>query len=128
MIRRHERSPYAGIRSQSATGEGTKHWWRERVTAVALILLTLWFFASMIAHSASDYRAVIAWLRMPSSTLMIVLLLVVLFYHAALGLQVIIEDYVHSSRKAPALAIIRLSCVVLTAMGTFAVLRIAATG
>jgi succinate dehydrogenase / fumarate reductase membrane anchor subunit len=108
--------------------EGAGHWWRERVTAVALIPLTLWFFASIIAHSASDYSAVIAWLRMPSSTLMMVLLLVALFYHAALGLQIIIDDYVHSSRKVPALIIMRLGCLALAAAGAFAVLRIVVRG
>jgi succinate dehydrogenase / fumarate reductase membrane anchor subunit len=108
--------------------EGTAHWWRERLTAVALIPLTLWFFASIIAHSASDYSAVIAWLRMPSSTLMMVLLLAALFYHTALGLQIIIDDYVHSARKVPALIIMRLGCLALAVAGTFAVLRIAIRG
>jgi succinate dehydrogenase / fumarate reductase, membrane anchor subunit len=118
MTRRRERSLL----------EGAGHWWRERVTAVALIPLTLWFFASIIAHSASDYSAVIAWLRMPSSTLIMVLLLVTLFYHTALGLQTIIDDYVHSARKVPALIIMRLGCLGLAAAGTFAVLRIVVRG
>jgi succinate dehydrogenase / fumarate reductase membrane anchor subunit len=47
-----------------------EHWWRERVTAVALTPLTLWFIASMIAHGGSDYVALIAWLKTPLSTLM----------------------------------------------------------
>lgn len=108
--------------------EAAGHWWRERVTAVALIPLTLWFFASIIAHSGSDYSAVIAWLRIPSSTLMMVLLLVALFYHTALGLQIIIEDYVHSARQVPALIIMKLTCAALAAAGTFSVLWIVGRG
>jgi succinate dehydrogenase / fumarate reductase membrane anchor subunit len=79
----------------------------ERVTAVALIPLTLWFLASVIAHSGSDQGAFIAWLKLPSAALMMVLLLVILSYHAALGVQVIIEDYGRSAaarvRMAPQL-------------------------
>ena len=104
--------------------EGPEHWWWERVTAVALIPLTLWFLASVIAHSGSDYGALIAWLRMPSSALMMVLLLVILFYHAALGMQVIIEDYVHSGGKGLALVIMRVGCSTLAAAGVLAIVRI----
>jgi succinate dehydrogenase / fumarate reductase membrane anchor subunit len=124
MTRRRKLSPFVRSQARGSAREGAGHWWRERVTAVALIPLTLWFFASIIAHSGSDYSAVIAWLRMPSSTLMMVLLLIALFYHTALGLQIIIEDYVHSARKVPALIIMRLGCLALAAAGTFSVLRI----
>jgi succinate dehydrogenase / fumarate reductase, membrane anchor subunit len=75
-----------------------------------------------------DYVALIAWLRMPSSTLMMVLLLVALFYHTALGLQVIIEDYVHSSVKFLALIIMRLSCFTVAAAGVLAILRVTLSG
>jgi succinate dehydrogenase / fumarate reductase membrane anchor subunit len=124
MTRRRKLSPFVRSQARGSARESAGHWWRERVTAVALIPLTLWFFASIIAHSGSDYSAVIAWLRMPSSTLMMVLLLIALFYHTALGLQIIIEDYVHSARKVPALIIMRLGCLALAAAGTFSVLRI----
>jgi succinate dehydrogenase / fumarate reductase membrane anchor subunit len=121
-------SPLIRSKARGSAKEDAGHWWRERVTAVALVPPTLWFFASIIAHSGSDYSAVIAWLRMPSSTLMMVLLLVALFYHTALGLQIVIEDYVHSARKALALIIMRLGCLALAAAGTFSVLRIVVSG
>jgi succinate dehydrogenase / fumarate reductase membrane anchor subunit len=126
MTRRRKLSPFVRSQARGSAREGAGHWWRERVTAVALIPLTLWFFVSIIAHSGSDYSAVIAWLRMPSSTLMMVLLLIALFYHTALGLQIIIEDYVHSVRAA--LIIMRLSCLALAAAGTFSVLWIVGRG
>jgi len=103
---------------------GPKHWWWERVTAVALIPLTLWFLASIVVHSGSDYDSFMAWLSRPSSALTMVLLLVVLFYHAALGLQVVIEDYIHSAGKGRALIIMRLCCLALAAAGILAVVRI----
>ena len=128
MARKSMRSPLARASGLGSAKEGVEHWWRERLTAVALIPPALWFIASMIAHAGSDYVAFIAWLRMPSSTLMMVLLLVASFYHMALGLQVIIEDYVHSSVKLLALIIMRLGCFTVAAAGVLAILRVALSG
>jgi succinate dehydrogenase / fumarate reductase, membrane anchor subunit len=128
MARKSMRSPLARASGLGSAKEGVEHWWRERLTAVALIPPALWFIASMIAHAGSDYVTLIAWLRMPSSTLMMVLLLVALFYHTALGLQVIIEDYVHSSVKLLALIIMRLSCFTVAAAGVLAILRVTLSG
>jgi succinate dehydrogenase / fumarate reductase, membrane anchor subunit len=128
MVQKSMRSPLAQATGLGSAKEGVQHWWRERVTAVALTPLTLWFIASMIACGGSDYIALIAWLRTPFSTLMMVLLLAALFYHAAIGLQVIIEDYVHSSVKVLALIIMRLSCFTLAVAGILAVLRVALNG
>lgn len=124
MISRQMRSPLGRAAGVGSAKEGVGHWWRERVTAVALIPLTLWFVVSIIAHSGSDYTAFIAWLKMPLATCMMILLLIALFYHAALGLQVIIEDYVHSAMKIPALVLMRLACLGLVVTGILAVLRI----
>ena len=71
----------------------------ERVSAVALVPLTLWFVASIIPHTSSDYATFIAWLRTPVVAILMILLLSALFHHTALGLQVVIEDYVHSGVK-----------------------------
>jgi succinate dehydrogenase / fumarate reductase membrane anchor subunit len=119
------RSPLGRASGLGSAKEGVEHWWRQRVTAVALVPLTLWFAASIIAHSSSDYSAFIAWLKTPYSTLMMELLLITLFYHTALGLQVIVEDYVHSAAKLPTLFLVRLGCFALAAAGILAVLRIA---
>lgn len=87
------------------------------MTAVALIPLTLWFVPSIIAHSGGDYAAFVAWLKTPVTTWMMILLLIALFQHTALGLQVIIEDYMHSAVKFPALILMRLVCFELLAAG-----------
>lgn len=119
------RSHLARARGLGSAREGVKHWWIQRVTAVALIPLTLWFMSSVIAMTGSDYNTFIVWLRTPYVTLLMVLLLIALFYHTALGLQVVIEDYVHSDRvKIPALVVMRFGCFALALAGIFAVLRI----
>jgi succinate dehydrogenase / fumarate reductase, membrane anchor subunit len=118
-------SPLGRAIGLGSAKEGVGHWWAERVSAVALVPLTLWFVASIIAHTHSDYATFIAWLRTPAATILIILLQLALFYHAALGLQVVIEDYVHSGAKFAALVIVRLSCFALTVAGIVATLRIA---
>ena len=118
------RSPLGRAIGLGSAKEGVEHWWRGRVTAVALIPLALWFVASVIAHSADGYGEFVAWLKTPVVTFMMILLLIALFYHVALGLQVIIEDYVHSAAKIPALVLTRLACFGFLAAGILAVFRI----
>jgi succinate dehydrogenase / fumarate reductase membrane anchor subunit len=122
------RSPLSRARGLGSAKEGAEHWWMQRVTAVALIPLTLWFTALLIALARSDYNTVIVWLRAPLVTILMVLLLIALCHHMALGLQVVLEDYVQSYRaKIPALVAIRLSCFALAVAGILATLRIALT-
>jgi succinate dehydrogenase / fumarate reductase membrane anchor subunit len=98
----------------------------QRVTAVALVPLTLWLAVSLFARARSDYGAFILWLRTPFTTILMVLLLIALFYHMALGLQVVVEDYVHTERMTiPAVVAIHLGCFALAVAGIVATLRIA---
>jgi succinate dehydrogenase / fumarate reductase membrane anchor subunit len=102
------------------------HWWAQRVTAAALVPLTLWLTASVIALGDADYQIVIEWLQTPTVTTVMPLLLIALFYHMALGLQVVIEDYVHREwLKMLLLAGTHLSCFALACTGIVAILRIA---
>lgn len=101
----------------------------QRVTALALIPLTLWFAASLIAHAQGDYGVLILWLRSPFTSVLMVLLLIALFYHMALGLQVVVEDYVHSDRiKIPTVVVIHFASLALAAAGIVTTLRIAVGG
>ena len=122
------RSPLARARGLGSAREGVASWWFERVTAVALVPLTLWFAASLIALAGADYATVVGWLKSPLAALLMVLQLTALFSHLALGLRVVIEDYVHSGVKIPALLAVRFGCFALAVTGILATLRIALTG
>lgn len=128
MDRQRMRSPLSRAMGLGSAKEGVEQWWMARVSAVALIPLTSWFVASIIAHTDSDYVTFIVWLRMPLVSILMVLLLIALFYHTALGLQVVIEDYVHSGAKFGALIAVRLGCVALAVTGILATMRIAFSG
>jgi len=123
------RSPLGRAIGLGSAKEGVEHWWAQRVSAVALILLGLWFAASLIALAGADRAAVVAWLHHPLAAILAVLMLIAAFYHSALGLQVVIEDYVHSEwRKLSTMVAMRLISMALAVAGTFAVLRIAIGG
>ena len=122
------RSPLARAIGLGSAKVGVEHWWVERVSAIALVPLTLWFVASIIAHTGSDYVTFITWLRTPLASILMILLLLALFYHTALGLQVMIDDYVHSGAKFAALVAVRLGCFALAVAGIVAALRIAFGG
>src|SRR6516162_1518099 len=91
MARQSLRSPLGRAIGLGSAKHGADHWWAQRVSAVALILLGLWFAASLIAHAGADHGAVVAWLRNPITAILMLLLVATTFYHAALGLQVVIE-------------------------------------
>lgn len=119
------RSPLGRALGLGSARDGVEAWWRERVSAVALIPLTGWFAVSILMHADKGYGAVVAWLKMPVTTTLMTLLLIALFHHTALGLQVVIEDYVHSRIKIPVLVGMRLSCLALAVAGLVAILKIA---
>ena len=122
------RTPLARAIGLGSAKEGVGAWWAARVSAVALVPLTLWFAASIIAHTGSDYAVFIVWLRTPLTAIPMILLLIALFYHTALGLQVVIEDYIHSGAKFAAVVAVRLGSCALAIVGVVATLRIAFSG
>jgi succinate dehydrogenase / fumarate reductase membrane anchor subunit len=85
----------------------------------------VWFLASIVAYAGSDYTVFTAWLRTPFAASAMVLLLIALFHHTALGLQVVIENYVHSGAKFAAVIAIQLCRYGLAVIGFIAVLRVA---
>ena len=110
MRKQDTRSPMNRAIGLGSARKGVGHWWAERTTAIALVPLTLWLVVSLVTLSGRDYTSFVAWLRMPISMVCMVLLLVALFYHMALGLQVIVEDYVHSAARFPVLIAMRFGC------------------
>jgi succinate dehydrogenase / fumarate reductase membrane anchor subunit len=89
--------------------------------------LTLWFVASIIDHAGKNYADFVLWLQNPIVMILMVVLVSALFHHAALGLQVVIEDYIHTSAKFAAVIALRIGCFAFAAAGILSVLKIALT-
>lgn len=119
------RTPLARAIGLGSARDGLRAWQAERLSAVALVPLTLWFAASILAHTGSTYGEFIAWLGAPVTATLMILLLIALSHHTALGLQVVIEDYVHSGIRGAAIIAVRLGCFALATAGIVATLRIA---
>ncbi len=125
MNRKDMRSPLARAIGLGSAKSGVEHWWAERVSAIALIPLTLWFIASIVTHTGSDYAAFTEWLRRPHVPILMIALLIAMFYHAALGLQVIIEDYQRSWAKLAIIIATQFGCFILAIAGIVATLMVA---
>lgn len=119
------RTPLSRARGLGAAGEGVGRWWRERLTSLALIPLILWLAFSVALMGTADYYTVIRWLAHPVNAALMVLTLVVGFWHGVLGIQSIAEDYIASEgwRTATVIAA-QFAAVVLALAGVFAVLEI----
>jgi succinate dehydrogenase / fumarate reductase, membrane anchor subunit len=124
MERRDMRTPLARAIGLGSAKGGVDHWWMQRVSAIALVPLTMWFIAAIIGKTWANYTAFVAWMRNPITDILMGLLLIALFYHAALDLQVVVEDYVHSDVKFAAVIAVQLVCFTLGAAGILATLRI----
>jgi succinate dehydrogenase / fumarate reductase membrane anchor subunit len=120
------RSPLGRALGLGTAKEGVAHWWRQRLTAVALVPLSLWFVAVVVRLAGADLETVRAWIGHPLPATALILLLIAGFYHLALGLQVVIEDYVGAPlARLGLIAIVHLASFALAAAGIFAVIRIA---
>jgi succinate dehydrogenase / fumarate reductase membrane anchor subunit len=89
------RTPLSRARGLGSAKEGVHHWWAQRITAVALIPLVVWFAISLIMMSGADYAVVRAWIGSPVVMVLLTLTIVIGLHHGQLGLQEVIEDYVH---------------------------------
>ena len=122
------RTPLARARGLGSAKDGVAHWWAQRITAVALVPLTLWLGVSIAARAGAGHEEVLAWLSSPVAAVAVVLFLGALFYHSQLGLQVVIEDYVHSEwLKLATLVVLQFAHIVVAAAAIFAVLWMALT-
>lgn len=120
------RSPLGRVLGLGSARGGSSHWYAQRVTAVALVLLGAWFVASLASLNGTSLDAVTTWLRSPVSSVLAVLFIGVAAHHANLGLQVVVEDYVSSQgTRLAALVAIKFALMVAALVGVLSVLRIA---
>ena len=119
------RSPLGRVRGLGAAKEGVGHWWAQRLTALALVPLTLWFVGSLAVMTGAGYETVGAWISSPLVAGLLILLICATFYHGYLGLQVVIEDYVHHEGwKIALLLLVKAASIVLGLIGVLSVLMI----
>jgi len=121
-----QRSPLGRARGLGSAKDGTAHWWAQRLTALALVPLTLWVVTSLVSLIGADYGAVAGWIASPVTAVLMILLLAMTFHHAQLGAQVVIEDYVHNEAlKIAGIIAVKFLALVLGLASIFAVLMIA---
>ena len=128
------RNPLARARGLGSAHEGLHHWWAQRLTALALIPLTLWFVVAIVrlvhgqfgGTGGASYEDFLGWLASPINATLMVVFIAVSFHHAVLGMQVVIEDYVHAhGLKVAALRLSQFAHVLVAAAGIYPVLKIA---
>jgi succinate dehydrogenase / fumarate reductase membrane anchor subunit len=120
-------TPLHKVRGMGASHSGTGHFWRERVTAAALVPLSLWFLYVMLGLAGTNEVTALQYLAHPWNALLMGAFVSFSLYHAALGLQVVVDDYIHTAgTKIFLMLVIRFSVIAVTATCLFAIVRIAA--
>ncbi|HKJ53801.1 MAG TPA: succinate dehydrogenase, hydrophobic membrane anchor protein [Gammaproteobacteria bacterium] len=119
------RSPLSRAKGLGSAKEGTGHFWHQRLTSLLLVPLVLWLGFSL-ASMPVDHATLVGWIAQPLVTVALVLLISAVFYHAQLGLQVVIEDYVAShAKRTVTLLLSNLVCLLFGLTGVVSVLKIA---
>ncbi|MEX2009506.1 MAG: succinate dehydrogenase, hydrophobic membrane anchor protein [Dongiaceae bacterium] len=120
------RSELGRARGLGAAKDGVQHWWTQRLTALALVPLTIWFVASIVGLAGADHAVVSAWLGAPLNVGLMILIVGATFNHAQLSVQTVLEDYVHhEGLKFAAIILAKFSCLALALASVIALLVIA---
>lgn len=123
------RSMLSRARGLGAAKSGTAHWWGQRVTALALIPLAVWFVATIIQLSHQPRAAVALWMASPIHAALLLALLAAMFHHMQLGLAVVIEDYVRANRtRVGSLLLVKALTALLFLASAISVVRLAVAG
>ncbi len=118
------RTPLARARGLGSAKEGVHHWWMQRLTAIALIPLVVWFAISLVMLSGAEYQVVRAWIASPLVMLMLILTIGIGLHHAQLGLQVVWEDYTEGGFRVAMIVLTKFLAVLFGLGAIVAVLRI----
>ncbi len=122
-------TPLAKVKGLGAAKAGTGHFWMQRITAITLIPLSLWMVAFTEQLLNASHQDMIAWLSGPMDTILALVWIIAAFYHAALGLQVVIEDYVHAEWiKISSIWLMKLTFLFFAIAAIVAILRISMIG
>ena len=128
MSLKDQRNPLKVARGLGSSQSGVGHWWAQRMTAAALVLLSVWFVITVLCLLHADYATARAAVAKPWNALLLIVFVLSMFWHAVLGLQVVVEDYVHTRWKEVVLLVAIKFLAVLGALASvLAVLRIALT-
>ena len=119
------RSPLAKVRGLGSAKEGTHHFWMQRLTAIALLPLILWFCFSIAMLPNASFEEAHAWVASPLNAVLLILLLFIGFYHAMLGIQIVLEDYVSTEwLRMTCIVLVNFTCIFLAVSGVFLVLKL----
>jgi len=118
------RTPLANVKGLGSAKEGAHHWWMQNLTSIALIPLTLWLAYSIASFGGMSYEEITAWMQSPLVSVSLALLVVVMIYHAQLGIQVIIEDYVGGWLRIASLITLNFTCIALVFLALFSIIKV----
>lgn len=119
------RAPLGRVLGLGTAKDGTDHWWGQRVSGIALVLLGLWFVGSIQGLPSFEHVIVVAFIGSPFNTVLLTLLCLTAAYHSYLGVQVVIEDYVHAHGiKIASLVLSRFAHILIAVISIYAILRI----
>ena len=118
------RSPLSRVKGLGSAKDGTSHFWHQRLTSIALIPLVLWLGFGLDSLP-TDYAMLTAYLQQPVAAIGLILLIAMAFYHAQLGMQIVLEDYVSShARRTVAIIVSGFVCLITSLVGIVAVIKI----
>ncbi|WP_374943520.1 succinate dehydrogenase, hydrophobic membrane anchor protein [Sphingomonas sp.] len=121
-------TPLGRVRGLGAANEGTHHWLNQRVTAASNLFLMAWLLIAVARLGSYDYAAMHAWVRSAWVAIPLILLVVSVFYHFRLGLQVLIEDYQHDAARVVSLFALNFFVVATGGIAIFSILKVAFSG
>lgn len=123
------KAPLAKVRGLGSAKNGTHHWWVHRLTALANIPLVIFVVVSLVGNASHGHAEWTAWLQQPLAAVLMVLFVANICYHLRLGLQIVIEDYIHTkSNKVAAMIAVSFSTILMAGLGIFSILKVAFGG